>query len=70
MMDPMRFKYLTIHKMDGPHKGSKFISTKWTSPRGNTIRPVHKVDGHIFQQMHGPLDEFDIQHILRVNGPQ
>ena len=28
--DPTRLKYLTVHKVDGPHKGSTLISTKWT----------------------------------------
>ena len=26
--DPTRFKHLTVHKVDGPHEGSIFISTK------------------------------------------
>ena len=42
---------------------------KWTDPTRDQYS-VHKVDGHIFQQMHGPYDGFDIQHILRVNEPQ
>ena len=52
--DPTRFKYLTVHKVDEPHEGSIFIFTKWRTPRGYTVWPVHKVDGHIIQQVHGP----------------
>ena len=30
--DPTRFKYLTVHKVDGPREGPIFISTKWMNP--------------------------------------
>ena len=30
--DPTRFKYLTVHKVDGSHERSIFISTKLTDP--------------------------------------
>ena len=57
---------IRVHKMDGPLEGLRFMSTKWTdpirvrnfspqngrAPRGYTIRPIHKVDRHMFQQMH------------------
>ena len=107
---PWEIKIL-IHKMDGPHQGLKFMSTKWTDParvknlhkstrwtnptrdqdscprsgrtqqglknyvlkvdepnkgqnytspqvvghhEGYTIKPIHKVDGHMSQQMRWP----------------
>ena len=32
--------------MDGPHEGSRFLSTKWTDPiRVKKLTLVHKVDG-------------------------
>ena len=31
--------------MDGPHKGSKFISTKWMDPTQGIKIHIHKMDG-------------------------
>ena len=38
-------KFKQVHKVDGPHKGSRLQSTMWTDPMMRIIKQVHKVDG-------------------------
>ena len=38
-------KFKQVHKVDGPHKGSRLQSTMWTDPMTRIIKQVHKVDG-------------------------
>ena len=38
-------KFKQVHKVDGPHKGSRLQSTIWTDPMTRIIKQVHKVYG-------------------------
>ena len=40
-------KFKQVHKVDGPHKGSRLQSTMWTDPmtRVENLSKVHKVNG-------------------------
>ena len=38
-------KFKQVHKVDGPHKGSRLQSTMWIDPMIRVIKQVHKVDG-------------------------
>ena len=38
-------KFKQVHKVDGPHEGSRIQSTMWTDPITKVIKQVHKVNG-------------------------
>ena len=63
---PYEGSKIHVHKVDEPNKGQNYTSPQVVGHHeGYTIKPIHKVDGHMFQQMRWPQDGPTIQHILR-----